>query len=526
VDGRDGRFGFLVAVSQRATTAYQAPAGTFGALTLTRPTLVNDAGVRDGNVTAQLAYDAAPGERLTLKVSRYDATEAGFGYVDPRAWGDSSGGRVRLLYPDQRVDRVTASWSHRPAGGRLADRLTVTASASQNTRTFRQEVDIALAPTASLSVRSRNVTDIHGIGVRAEFIKALNAVTLLTYGADWYRDRSLNTDSSLTRVVGFGPTTTRTSLVANVPNATFGTGGVFAQAQVTVGPRLVLGVGTRGQWIDAVTDRTASLPANRSGVRASDRALVGQASAQYALRPGVSLVATTGRAFRAPNLVERYFDGPTSEGNGYQVASPDLTPETSVNVDVGLKVRRPRVLFEVTVFDNAIRDGIRIVPLGTSINRLPAYANENIDRLRDRGVEALGEVQLGRGFSALASLTTLRSDNLLSNNPVGDSYAGKIGAELGWRSISGRLGARYEVRHQRRREDITLVGSPVGDALPAFTVHGVRGDAQLPTVGGVRPSLYIAISNLTNALYAEASNTAFFRPEPPRSLLAALRIDF
>lgn len=526
VDGREGRFGFAVTVSDREASEYEAPAGTFGALTLARPARVRDVGVRDANRTALVALDVTPTRRVALKVSRYTASDAGFGYVDALSWGDSSGTLVRLRYPDQRVDRVTASWSDRAVGSPLADRLTLTASTSQNVRTFSQAVDIPLGPTASLSVRSRNLTDIHGVGLRAEAVKVLGLGSLLTYGADWYRDRSLNSDSSTTRVVGFGPPSTRTSRVANVPNATFGTGGVFAQAQVAAGARLDVGAGVRGQWIGAVTDGTPSLPANRSGVSAINRAVVGQVNAQYRWRPGVSFVASLGRAFRAPNLVERYFDGATAEGNGYQVASPTLRPETSQNLDVGVKVHTRDLHFELTVFDNAIRDGIRIVPLGTTINRLPAYANQNIDRLRDRGVEAVSEVRLPRGFSALASLATLRSDNLLNNNPVGDSYASKLGLELGWRAPSGRVGARYEVRHQGRREDITLVGSPVGDALPAFTVHGLRADAALPAVGGMRPTLLAAVTNLTNALYAESSNTAFFRPEPPRSVLVALRLDF
>ncbi|MBX7120326.1 MAG: TonB-dependent receptor [Gemmatimonadaceae bacterium] len=526
VAGREGRFGFALSGTQREARNYEAPAGRFGALRLDAPATVRDAGVRDASYAAQFAVDVSARQRVALRLSRYAAADAGFGYVDARAWGDSSGTLVRLLYPDQTVDRATLSWTHTALGTPLADRLTLTASSSRNARTFRQAIDIPFTPTAGMTIRSENLTDIHGLGLRAEATKVLAAGHVITYGADWYRDRSLGSDSSETRMYGFGPPSTDISTTPNLPNATFATGGVFAQAQVTVTPRLELGAGVRGQLIGSRTQDTPGLPADRAGVTAFSRALVGQANAQYAVGGGWHLVAAVGRAFRAPNLIERYFEGATAEGNGYQVANADLAPETSLNVDVGVKVRRDRFYAEVTYFDNAIRDGIRIAPMDTTIGGFDAYRNENVDRLRDRGIEALGEVRLPAGFTALAYAATLRSRNARSNDPVGDSYGSKLGGELGWREARGRYGVRYEVRHQGERKDIQLAGSPVGDALPAFTVQAVRGEVVLPPLGAVRPTLTLAVTNLANVLYAESSNTSFFRPEPPRSVLAALRFDF
>ncbi len=526
VVGRDGAFGFALSTTQRSAGSYAAPAGRFGDLTLAAPAVVRDAGVRDANYAAQLVYDVSRNQRVGVRLSRYDASDAGFGYVDRRAYGDSSGVKVQLLYPDQRVERAALSWSHTAVASRLADRVTVTTSISQNDRIFRQAIDIPFTPTAGMTIRSQNVTDIHGLGLRAEATKVLAAGHVLTYGVDWYRDRSLNADSSETRMFGFGPPTVRRSTTPNVANATFWTSGLFAQGQFHLTPRLEIGAGLRGQTIGSRTQETVGLPDDRAGVGSNSSALVGQVNGRYELRDGLNLVVAVGRAFRAPNLIERYFEGATAEGNGYQQASPDLDPETSLNVDIGFKVRRERFSAELTFFDNAIRDGIRIAPQDTVIGGFPAYRNENVDRLRDRGVEALGEVRLPRGFTLLAYVTTLKSKNVDSSNPVGDSYGNKTGAELGWRERAGRYGFRYEVRHQGERKDITLVRSPVGDVLPAFTVQALRGDVVLPSFGGLRPTLNLAMTNLANTLYAEASNTAFFRPEPPRSMMAAVRFDF
>ncbi|MBL8986208.1 MAG: TonB-dependent receptor [Gemmatimonadetes bacterium] len=526
ISGRSGRFGFGFSGGIREADEYSAPAGTFGDLTLARAQLVRDVGVRDRNFAAKLSYDVGDNSRLSLRVSRYEARDAGFGYVDPLAIGDSSGVIVRLLYPEQNVTRVTAAYQAQGLSLGIADRLSVTAYGAANDRFFDQAIDIPFSPTAGMTIRSRNFTDIATYGARVEAAKILAGRHTLTYGLDWYLDRSDNTDSSTTRVTGFGPPSVRTTTTPTVPNASYWTGGVFAQSQFQVTDRFVLGAGLRGQTIQADTRATAGLPATRAGVSASNGTAVGHVSAQYAVSPKLNLVATVGRAFRAPNLIERYFEGAAAEGNGFQIANPDLTPETSLNVDVGFKLRTDRVYAEFTYFSNTIRDGIRIVSTGTQVNNLPGFQNRNIAKLRDHGVEALAEVALGAGFAAIGHFSKITSRNVDQNIPAGDSYSSKVGGELAWRELKGRFGLAYEVRHQGERKDIELVASPVGDRLPAFTVHTVRGEVKLPTVGGTRPVVNLAIANLTNELYAEASNTSFFRPEPKRSAVVGVRLDF
>jgi outer membrane receptor protein involved in Fe transport len=71
-------------------------------------------------------------------------------------------------------------------------------------------------------------------------------------------------------------------------------------------------------------------------VRSSDQTVVGAANLLYQLTPNLTLVGNAGREFRSPNLVERFFEGPTPEGSGFQQRNPELEPETSFTVDLGL----------------------------------------------------------------------------------------------------------------------------------------------------------------------------------------------
>jgi outer membrane receptor protein involved in Fe transport len=225
--------------------------------------------------------------------------------------------------------------------------------------------------------------------------------------------------------------------------------------------------------------------------------------------------------------VERYFNGPTPEGSAYQSATPDLKPEQSLNTDLGLKFRNDRMAFETFVYRNDIRNAVRISPTGVKINNLPEYRNVNVGKLRASGYEATGTMLFAHGVTASANYSQVKSVNLLDRTiPIGDTYATKLVGTLGWRAASGRGWVEYAVRHNGEQKDIIAGSSPVGNTLPAFVVHNLRGGAHLFTIGGVRQDLDVQVNNLTNKLYAEAANAGFFRPEPGRNVVVAVRSSF
>ncbi len=255
--------------------------------------------------------------------------------------------------------------------------------------------------------------------------------------------------------------------------------------------------------------------------------MVGAANVMYRIARPVMLVGTLSRGFRSPNLVERFFDGPTPEGNGYQRANTALEPEKSVNVDLGARVETARVTGEAFWFRNTLRDGIRIAPTGETIQGLPGYQNVNVDKLRYTGVELSAAVDLGLGFDVRGSYTHLESKDVLNpNNPIAAGNADKMVGELGYRAPSGRFWLGYVVRHNAKQREAQIAENPVGDALPAFTVMGVRGGLRLFDRAGLSSSLALRVDNLTNELYAESANTSFFRPEPGRGVSVSWIVGF
>jgi hemoglobin/transferrin/lactoferrin receptor protein len=520
---RSGRFAARLRAAWRDTDPYDAPAGEFGDATLEEDTRVHDTGVRDQMQSMLAGWDLARGQRLSAKVERYASRDAGFGYVDDEALG-GGGSQIRIHYPEQNVHRLTVGYAATGLGAALADRVDTRAYLFENDREFDLDVFVPFGPPgAGVAVQSHNVTDLRTTGVRVEAAKLLGRV-LVTYGIDAFRERSQNTDSSTTTLIGFGPPQRSTETRASVPNATFRSAGVFAQGEFAVGERLTMILGGRYQDVKAETRPTEGHDSTSSS---TDRTVVGAANALVRVADGLNLVGSVARGFRSPNLVERFFDGPTAEGSGYQQPNTALEPETSLNFEGGVKMQRGPLAVQGFVFRNTISDGIRVEATGDSVGPFPAFQNVNVDRLRFSGVEVSADLSLRSGFIAGASWTRLESKDVnRPDAPVGDTYASKLTGEIGYRAPDTRWWGTYLVRHNGEQKDVTLVSSPVGDVLPAFTVHTLRGGVRVFTRGPVTTSLAVSVENLTNELYAEFANVAFFRPEPGRSVTVSWLLGF
>ena len=528
VQGRSGRFAFRASGAYRDTRSYTAPSGSFGDIDLPSDVRVNDTGVRDYSYNATAGWDLGRSQSLFARAEHYTARDAGFGYVANGDLGVTGAPTIQITYPDQDVSRYSLGWRALALRTAVADRVELTTYLQQNTRHLDLDVFVpfggGLPSTAGVTSQQRNWTDLQSLGFRAEVTKLVGNRLLMTYGADAFRDHSDNTDSSLTVVTGFGPPRSQVSTTPQVPNATFRSAGLFAQGDVRVVERVSVILGARVQDVVAETRDTPGLT---SSYESRDRTAVGTANLLVRAASGLNLIASVGRGFRSPNLVERFFDGPTPEGSGYQARNLDLDPETSLNVDVGARWRRGALFAEGFVFQNNVHDGIAIEATGDTVTRLPVYKNVNVDHLRFRGLELTAGARALNAFDLSANFSRIQSKNVTDpNSPVGDTYSRKVVFDALWRPVGSRVSVGYALRHNGEQKDIIAGSSPVGAVLPAFTVHDVRAQAALFERGRSRTSLMLGVNNLTNALYAEFANASFFRPEPRRSLSTSLVVEF
>jgi outer membrane receptor for ferrienterochelin and colicins len=251
----------------------------------------------------------------------------------------------------------------------------------------------------------------------------------------------------------------------------------YAQAEWTVG-RLSLVPGARLSW----NEQWGSYTSPRLGLRF-------QADSQLTVR------ASAGRGFRAPDFKELYLDF-TNNSAFYSVAgNPDLRPEHSDNISVGLDWSGDRLFGRGHMYWNELHDFIETIPLASS-GGFSRFTYSNVNRAMTRGLElesgvTLGTVRAQAGYAHLTSLDResqgpllgqpANSGRLLLSGPVplGISatatavYTGRTPMQLGdegavtdWRDAYTRLDLRA-ARRLLGRANVSVGVDNLFNAQPA-----------------------------------------------------------
>jgi len=531
-EGRGGSFSFQGGGTWRTAGTYEAPGGSFGAITLAKDVEVLHSGVDDTTFDTRFGWDFSPRIGVFAKVEQYSADDAGFGYVDPDNYnpGDVE---IEITYPQQRFTKLSGGLRARDLTNPVANEVSLTIYGQDNERDLFFDAYIPFTPTAGLTLDNRNFTDIRTYGMRAEARKLLDSGVRLTYGVDGFQDNSEGRDNNRSAITGFGPPRVSTSRAPSIPHARFTSLGAFLQGEIEFADRLSVVAGGRYQDVSAETRVTDWLPSHVPTSR-SNSTVVGALNAMFEVVEGVHLIGTVGRGFRSPNLVELFFNGSVPEASAYQRAPASLEAETSLNYDLGARYQDDMLYVEGFYFRNEISDGIRSDPVldatGDTIRTqgLNTYQNVNIDKIRMEGFELNADVHLPSGIELGGSFATLDAEDALDpQNPVGESYSTKVTGRAGYRDPAGRFWGEWETRYSGEQKDVALgSGNPLGAILPSFTVHGLRGGVRLVRTGSLTHGLTLAVTNLTNELYAETANASFFRPEPKRAFTVSWDVTF
>ncbi|MBK8877911.1 MAG: TonB-dependent receptor [Haliscomenobacter sp.] len=145
-------------------------------------------------------------------------------------------------------------------------------------------------------------------------------------------------------------------------------------------------------------------------------ALVGNFSALYGLTPKDNVFASIESAFRAPNIDDMGTLGIVDFR--YEVPAFDLTPESSLNMELGYRHRSAKVQAEVFLFRNELRDLIARVRLGNdSIAGYPVYIKENVQEGYIHGVEGDFNVAVTSRWNVQGALSWQYGQNVSRNEP-------------------------------------------------------------------------------------------------------------
>ena len=223
----------------------------------------------------------------------------------------------------------------------------------------------------------------------------------------------------------------------------------------------------------------------------------------FALSPATLVTASWGTAFRAPDSTDLYGFG----------ANPALRPETSRNIEVGLKHRlgaHQTVAF--AAFDNRIDDLIQVVLRPTPTDPF-AFTSENVDRARIRGIEASWDY-VDRDWTARLEGSLQDPKDIGSGRRLLRRARSSATLSLARRLASQQLGV--DVLASGNRSDIDNFGNRVRDggyALVNLTWRATLG-------GGLSAQL-----RLENAL-DKRYQVVYSYYTPRRSVNGALRYAF
>ena len=218
---------------------------------------------------------------------------------------------------------------------------------------------------------------------------------------------------------------------------------------------------------------------------------------RFQARPELTVRASVGRGFRAPDFKELWMDF-TNDGAGYAVhGNPDLRPEHSDNATLGVEWMRDRVHARAQLFWNELYDFIETRPVSSG-SGFTVYTYGNVDRSRTRGVE----VETGLTFEALraeASWAYLDSRDGATGLPLlaRPSHSGRVvlgyGLPLGLRlSVAGI----YTGSSPMQRDDTTFA---ITSRREEFTRLDVRLAQRLP----LELELVLGADNLFDARPAQ-----------------------
>ena len=252
----------------------------------------------------------------------------------------------------------------------------------------------------------------------------------------------------------------------------------------------------------------------------------------YKLFKDIDLSFNLARSFRSPSLEERfkYID----LGNYVRLGDPILRPESGYSADLGLRIWKPELNFQIDAFVNRISNMIVEIPgefiytnntgpsEGTT-DTLPALINANVSKALLYGVDFGLQYNIYSGLVLSASGAYVRG-----KDTEADANLPQIPP------LSGRLGLRYKFRRIGSAE-VTVIGAARQNKIAGGekeTGGYARYDLALSStnisLGPARLQIFAGIDNISDRSYTNhlATNRGSISVEPGRNFYLRLSLSF
>ncbi len=269
-------------------------------------------------------------------------------------------------------------------------------------------------------------------------------------------------------------------------------------------------LGARQDW-QRVSPSGGAPRSNMSGTSLS-------AAAIWDFAPQYSVALSLSRSQRLPNAQELYADGVHLATNTYELGNPDLTRETSHNIDLTLRKHSGDTTFSASVFHNRVKNYIYA-------NTLDRYEDFRLIEYTQQDAEFTGvEGELRHQFTPVFSAAVF-GDYVRGKLTGGDGNLPRIPAaragvrgNVNWQQWSGGVEyARVFAQKDIAAYEDTTPGYNMVNAVVAY-----RGQ-----YGATGYEVFLRGTNLLNKLaYNHASFISSVAPLPGRSVLLGVRMTY
>lgn len=201
--------------------------------------------------------------------------------------------------------------------------------------------------------------------------------------------------------------------------------GLYLQDEIRLaGGRLLLLPGIRYDRYQLDADQNDPVfysgnPGTPAPVDLEDAAVSPRLGVVYQVLPELSAFVQYAHGFLAPPM-SWVNNGFTNQAGGYRtLPNPGLEPETSDNIELGLRGAHGRGGWNLVLFDNRYQDFIELatLPFDPAVGLIEFQAR-NLDRVHIRGIEIDGRARFESGVELRAAGAYIEGENTTTGEPL------------------------------------------------------------------------------------------------------------
>jgi hemoglobin/transferrin/lactoferrin receptor protein len=281
--------------------------------------------------------------------------------------------------------------------------------------------------------------------------------------------------------------------------------GVYVQDELTLARgRLALVPGLRYDHYRLDPDETdpvflAGNPGTEAPVGITDEAVSPRLGLVVRAARSTAVFVQYARGFRSPPY-SAVNNGFANLAQGYTtLPNPDLQPETSDNLELGLRGGGRRGSYSVVVFENRYDDFIDTVTRGFNpATGLLEFQPQNVEDVELRGVELAGQLTLDRGFALRGAFAWIEGEDRAADRPLNSVAPPQLVLGLRYDQPAGRWGAELVSTVVATKAEGDVDRTTVDQfAPPGYEVLDLTGYVDLSE----RLRLGLALLNLLDETY-------------------------